>query len=230
MIASKIPSDILKFDGKLGEYPSTHIMAYHLWCSSNSLMDDSVRLHIFQRSPNKATAKWNIELKGSYFISFNELTISFLTHYQFPIQYETRIDLLTSLLQNNSTHICDHIHEWRKRHGMIETQITDNVLMEWFTNSLLPPISYDVAMAGVTIEEKDILRVQHLDLIYSQLGALYDIITNSHHPSTDPHQPHLGPHVDGVVNSISNAPINQLVNQLVHLSIQSQPSAVGTSS
>jgi hypothetical protein len=26
------------------------IIMYHLWCSSNSLMDDSVRLHIFQIS------------------------------------------------------------------------------------------------------------------------------------------------------------------------------------
>jgi hypothetical protein len=32
---------------------------------------------------------------------------------------------------------------------MIKTQIPDKLLMEWFTKSLLPPISRDVAMVGV---------------------------------------------------------------------------------
>ena len=43
-IPNKIPSDIPKFDGKLGEDPNTHAMTYHLWCSSNSFIDDSIRL------------------------------------------------------------------------------------------------------------------------------------------------------------------------------------------
>jgi hypothetical protein len=65
---SKLPSDIPKFDGNPGEDPSTHIMTYHLWCSSNSLMDDSVRLHLFQRSLTGAvTTKWYIELKRWFF-------------------------------------------------------------------------------------------------------------------------------------------------------------------
>ena len=38
----KIPMDIPKFDGKQGEDPGTHITTYHLWCASNSMMDDSV--------------------------------------------------------------------------------------------------------------------------------------------------------------------------------------------
>jgi hypothetical protein len=47
-IPTKLPSDIPKFDGKPGEDPNNHVMNFHLWCSSNSLMDDSIRLHIFQ--------------------------------------------------------------------------------------------------------------------------------------------------------------------------------------
>jgi hypothetical protein len=38
VIPSKLPSDILKFDGKPGEDPNNHVMTFHLWCSSNSLM------------------------------------------------------------------------------------------------------------------------------------------------------------------------------------------------
>jgi hypothetical protein len=46
-IPTKLPSDILKFDGKPGEDPNNHVMTFHLWCSSNSLMDDSIRLRLF---------------------------------------------------------------------------------------------------------------------------------------------------------------------------------------
>jgi hypothetical protein len=42
-IPAKLQSDIPKFDGKEGEDPNNHVMNFHLWCSSNSLMDDSIR-------------------------------------------------------------------------------------------------------------------------------------------------------------------------------------------
>ena len=42
-IPAKLPSDIPKFDGKAREDPNNHVMTFHLWCSSNSLMDDSIR-------------------------------------------------------------------------------------------------------------------------------------------------------------------------------------------
>jgi hypothetical protein len=44
---SKLPFDIPKFNGKPRENPSKHIMTYHIWCSSNLLMDDSVRIRLF---------------------------------------------------------------------------------------------------------------------------------------------------------------------------------------
>jgi hypothetical protein len=61
-IPAKLPSDIPKFDGKPGEDPNNHVMNFHLWCSSNSLMDDSIRLRLFQRTLTGSTAKWYIEL------------------------------------------------------------------------------------------------------------------------------------------------------------------------
>jgi hypothetical protein len=39
---TKLPSDIPKFEGKVGDDPANHIMMFHLWCSSNNIMDDSV--------------------------------------------------------------------------------------------------------------------------------------------------------------------------------------------
>ena len=39
-----IPTDIPKFDGKTREDPANHITTYHLWCVSNSFLDDSIKL------------------------------------------------------------------------------------------------------------------------------------------------------------------------------------------
>ena len=79
--------------------------------------------------------------------------MAFLTHFQLPIWYEIGTDLLTSLQQNTSTHISDHIHEWRRRHRLIKAPIPTLLLADWFTKSLLPPIARDVAMEGDVTEE-----------------------------------------------------------------------------
>ena len=76
-------------------------------------------------------------------------------------------NLLTSLRQNTSTHISDHIHEWRRQRRLIKAPILDQLLADWFTKSLLPPIARDVAMGGAVTEEKAISRAQYLDLVYS---------------------------------------------------------------
>jgi hypothetical protein len=88
---------------------------------------------------------------------------------------------------------------------MTKTQILDKLLMEWLKKSLLPLIAKDAAMAEVTIEEQVIMRAQHLDLIYSQSGTLYDIISHAPRPLTDPKKPYPTPHTDGVVGSVSHA-------------------------
>jgi hypothetical protein len=46
-IPAKLPSYILKFNEKPKEDPNNHVMNFHLWCSSNSLMDDSICLRLF---------------------------------------------------------------------------------------------------------------------------------------------------------------------------------------
>ena len=95
-IPAKLPSDIPKFDGKVGEDPNNHVMTFHLWCSSNSLMDDSIRLHLFQQSLTGSAAKWYIEFPRGFFSDFNTLSMAFLTHYQLPIHYDTGTKILTS--------------------------------------------------------------------------------------------------------------------------------------
>ena len=93
--------------------------------------------------------------------------MAFLSHFQFPIHYEMLTDLLTSLRQSTSTHIFDHIHKWIQRRRLIKAPIPNQILMDWFTKSLLPPIAQDVAMGGSITEEQAIARAQYLDLVYS---------------------------------------------------------------
>ena len=84
-IPVKLPSDIPKFDGKPDEDPKNHVMTFHLWCSSNSLMDGSIRLRLFQRTLTGIATKWYIELPKHSFWDFNALAMAFLTHFQLLI-------------------------------------------------------------------------------------------------------------------------------------------------
>jgi hypothetical protein len=76
-------------------------------------------------------------------------------------------------------------------------------LAEWFTKSLIGPIAYDVSMGGVIIEEKAISCDKYLYLVYSQMGTLYDLITDPPCPSTNPTPtPPTNSHVvDGVIGT-----------------------------
>ena len=121
-------------------------------------MDDSIHLRLFQWTLIGMAMKWYIELPQHLFVDFSSLEIVFLTHFQLPIHYETCTNLLTSLLQNNSTHISKHIHEWRRRRRLIKAPILDQLLPDWFTKSLLPPISRDVAIGGDVTEERALSR------------------------------------------------------------------------
>ena len=128
-------------------------------------------------------------------------------HLQLPIWYDTGTELLTSLRQDTSTHISDHIHEWRRRHRLIKAPIPDQFLADWFVKSLLPVIAKDVALSGAVTEEQVILRAQHLDLVYSQSGVLYDILLNALRSWQELPRSSPGPHADGIVGSVANVSV-----------------------
>jgi hypothetical protein len=174
-------------------------------------MNDSIWLRLFQCTLTGSTTKWYIELQCGTFQDFNSLAMVFLTHFQLPICYETGIELLTSLRQNNFVHISDHIHEWRRWQRLIKATIPNQLLDEWFTKSLLPPISHDVAMGGVVTKEEAIAHAQYLDLVYSQSGTLYELILNSSCTSTDPSKPSSTTHADGIIGVIKTQSPSQSV-------------------
>jgi hypothetical protein len=109
LVPTKLPSDIWKFEGKNGDDHGDHVSTFHLWCSSNSLNDDSIRLRLFQRTLIKVAEKWYIELPRGAYGTFIQLVMVFINHFQFPIRYDVGLELLLTLRQDTATHISDHI-------------------------------------------------------------------------------------------------------------------------
>ena len=142
-----------KFEGKPGEDLSEHVTTFHLWCSSNSLDQDSIRLRLFQHTLTGPTAKWYIELRKGAFALFDDLAMNFLNHFQLPVRYDVGTELLLTFRQDKSTHISDHIQEWCRRKRLIKAFIPSEFLLEWFLKSLLPYIVKDVSKYGVMNEE-----------------------------------------------------------------------------
>jgi hypothetical protein len=157
---TKLPSDIPKFEAKPNEDPGDHVTTFHLWCSSNSLKDDSVQLRLFQRTLIGSAAKWYIELDRSRYSSFGELAMAFLNHFQLPVRYDAGTELLANFEQTTTDHISDHIQEWRCRKSLIKVPVPPTFLLEWFLKSLVPQLSKDVATSGVFSEEDAIMRAQ----------------------------------------------------------------------
>ena len=108
---------------------------------------------------------------------------------------------------------------------MVKAPILDALLVDWFTKLLLLKISCDVAMSGAVIEKDVIRHAQHLDLIYSQSGTLYDIIPQAPRPSNDKLRTTPGPHADSVIGSISTSSVSQVAGKLGQLAITDKPTS-----
>ena len=94
-IPTKLPSDIPKFEGKLGEDLSEHVTTFHLWCSSNSLHQYLIRLRLFQCTLTGPSMKWYIELPRGAFALFDDLAMNFLNHFQLLVRYDVGIEILS---------------------------------------------------------------------------------------------------------------------------------------
>jgi hypothetical protein len=179
VIPAKLPSNIPKFEEKSGEDLQDYMATFHLWCSSNSLNDNLILLCLFQHTLIERDNKWYIELERGKYSTFSDLAIFFLNHFQLPIEYDVGTKLLANFEKDKTTHISDHIQEWRRRKRLIKATIPTEFLLEWFLKYLLPYMSKYVATSRVFLEEQAIFRVQQLEFIYSQLGMLYYIMLDA---------------------------------------------------
>jgi hypothetical protein len=113
-IPTKLPSDIPKSEGKVGDDLAIHIMTFHLWFSSNNIMEKSIRLRLFQCMLIDPSTKWYVEEKYGPHVTFESLAKAFLTLCQLTIRHENGLELLSEFKQTSATHIADHIHEWHQ--------------------------------------------------------------------------------------------------------------------
>ena len=125
------------------------VTTFHLWCSSNSLHDDSICLRLFQCTLIGPAVKWYIELPKGEFILFDDLAMTFLNHFQLPVHYDVGTEFLLTFRQDKATHILGHIQEWRRWKMLIKAFIPSEFLLEWFLKLFLPYIMKDVSTSGV---------------------------------------------------------------------------------
>jgi len=144
-MSTNFPLDIPKFEVKPNEDPSDHVATFHLWCSSNSLRDDSVQLHLFQCTLIGSVAKWYIEIDHSIYSSFGELEMDFLNHFQLSVRYNVDTELLANFEQKKVDHISDHIREWRCWKSLIKVPVPPAFLLECLLKSLVPQLYKDIA-------------------------------------------------------------------------------------
>jgi hypothetical protein len=81
-------------------------------------------------------------------------------------------------------------------------------MAEWFTKSLANDIARDIAMGGVVTEEHAISHAQYLNLVYSQMGTLYDLLPDTPRPSTSATSttPTTSHEADGVIGTFHAQP------------------------
>jgi hypothetical protein len=159
-VPTKLPLDIPKFEGKNGEDPGDHVTTFHLWCSSNSLNDDSIQLRLFQCNLTGVVSKWYIKLPRGTYRTFSQMVLVFLNHFQLLVHYDVGLEIMLTLRQDKATHISDHTQEWHRWKRLIRNCIPPEFLLEWFLKSLQPPISKDVATSKVTSKEEVIFKFQ----------------------------------------------------------------------
>jgi hypothetical protein len=108
---TKLPSYIPKFEGNAGEDPANHIITFHLWCSSNNIMDDSIHLRLFHHTLTGLVAKWYVDEKSGSHVTFESLAKKILTLFQLQVHHENGPKLLSKFKHTSTMHITDNIHE-----------------------------------------------------------------------------------------------------------------------
>jgi len=118
----------------------------------------------------------------------------------------------------------------------VKVFIPDQILAEWFVNSLLPKIIEDVAKVGVVTEEQVIAQAQYLDLVYTQLSTLHEKIPDLPKQNQITAAPSGSHVVDGMIGSVStkskkkssknSSPIITLPNSLTRDSFAKIPADI----
>ena len=81
--------------------------------------------------------KWYVEKPPTSHRTFSALATVFLTYFQLPIHHDSGMELLTHFRQYLSTHISEHLHEWRWRCILCKAQLENRVLLDLFLKTMM---------------------------------------------------------------------------------------------
>jgi hypothetical protein len=179
---TNLPSDIPKFEGKPGEDPTNHIMSFHLWCSSNSIMEYYVHLRLFQITLTGPSVKWYVDKKVGSHSTFESFVKVFLSFFQIQECHDTGLEILSEFRQTSVIHIVDHIHECQRRKSICKAYTTPQQRLDWFFRSPVPLLTKYVSTTFPQNEYEAITKAQYFDLIYAQSRYLYTILPYAPHP------------------------------------------------
>ena len=70
-----------KFEGKQAKDPGNHVMTFHLWCLSNNIIDDTIRLRLFHHTLTVVVVKWYVEQAYATHGTFWALTTVLLAYF-----------------------------------------------------------------------------------------------------------------------------------------------------
>ena len=96
VVLSKLPFDIPKFEGNGGEDPGEHVTTFHLWCSSNSLNHDFIHLRLLECILTGPVVRCYIEFPVGTHRMLNDVSLTFLNHFQLPVHYDSGTKLLST--------------------------------------------------------------------------------------------------------------------------------------
>lgn len=142
-------------------------MNFHLWCSSNNIVDDTIRLRLFQHTLIGVATKWYVEQPSATHGTFSALATVFLTYFQLPIHHDSGMELLTHFTQTSIVRILDRLHEWQQHRSFCKAKLDDWFLLELFVKTITTKISKDVVQKNPISEEDAISKAQQLKLIYT---------------------------------------------------------------
>jgi hypothetical protein len=83
-----------------------------------------------------------------------------LIFFQLPIRHDNGLEILSYFKQNSSTHIADHIHEWRWQCSLYKQEALKQHFLNWFLKSLISLLDKDMAATFPQYEEEAIIRAQ----------------------------------------------------------------------
>ena len=115
------------------------------------------------------------------------------------------MELLTHFRQTFVVHISDHIHKWWQHQSLCKSKVNDQVLLYLFLKSLTADISKDMAWKNPISEEDIISKAQQLELIYTQAGYIYNILSNASRLQTYKEFPSTSNSVDGLIWSLTQS-------------------------